>query len=230
MKVTRIARFARIEETGSGCAILTLDQPEGQNSHLNTLTRAKLGAMREELAKLATAGELRVLIVTPSASNAGSSYFSVGADLREIASLTKENGAEFSRLGQETFALLSKAAPVTIAAIDGYCLGGGLDLALSCTLRYASPGSSFQHPGAQRGIITGWGGTQRLARLIGVDAALRLLLLGERIDASEAQRIGLLTGIDPDPLRHAVRIGTEIARQYTREELTELIASFETGE
>jgi enoyl-CoA hydratase/carnithine racemase len=195
--------------------------------------------MREELAKLAAEGELRVLIVTQSSSNAGESegardagrsYFSVGADLREIASLTEENGAEFSRLGQETFALLGKAAPVTIAAIDGYCLGGGLDLALSCTLRYASPGSSFQHPGAQRGIITGWGGTQRLPRLIGVDAALRLLLLGERIDASEAQRIGLVTGIDPDPLRHAVRIGMEIADQYSREELTEIIASFETGE
>ena len=224
-------RVTRIEESGSGCAILTLDRPE----HLNSLTLAELGAIRDQLSELVETGELRVLIVTGSArSEEGTGrseskkYFSVGADLTEIASLTEKNGAEFSRLGQETFALLGLAAPVTIAAIDGYCLGGGLDLALSCTLRYASPGSSFQHPGALRGIITGWGGTQRMARLIGVDAALRLLILGERIDATEALRIGLVTGIDPDPLRYAVRLATEIASQYSREDLAAIVASFET--
>lgn len=224
-------RVTRIEESGSGCAILTLDRPE----HLNSLTRGELCAIRDQLSELVETGELRVLIVTGSARSAEDSgrsesqkYFSVGADLTEIASLTEKNGAEFSRLGQETFALLGSAAPVTIAAIDGYCLGGGLDLALSCTLRYASPDSSFQHPGALRGIITGWGGTQRMARLIGVDAALRLLILGERIDATEALRIGLVTGIDPDPLRYAVRLATEIASQFSREDLAAIVDSFET--
>ncbi|MFM8392504.1 MAG: enoyl-CoA hydratase/isomerase family protein, partial [Acidobacteriota bacterium] len=119
---------------------------------------------------------------------------------------------------------LSRVAPVTIAVIDGFCLGGGLDLAMSCTLRYASPRSSFQHPGSRRGIITGWGGTQRLPRLIGQDAALRMLILGESIGAAEAERIGLVTGVVDNPLAHAIDLATKIATRHTRRELTELVS------
>lgn len=132
--------------------------------------------------------------------------FSAGADLNEIAQVDPVTAFEFSRRGQTILNLLSRQSPadaVTIAAIDGHCLGGGLDLALACDLRFATPRSTFAHPGAKRGIITGWGGTVRLPRLIGRTAALRLLLTGDRIAAPEAHRIGLINEICDNALERA---------------------------
>ncbi len=180
----------------------------------NRLSRATMEELRQRLDETAAGPARSVVILTGAAG-----VFSVGADLREIAALTPAEAADFSRLGQEIIGRLAIVAPVTIAAIDGYCLGGGLDLALGCTFRYATPGSIFQHPGAERGIITGWGGTQRLPRLIGVDAARRLLLLGERIEAATAQRIGLITGLSDDPLGHAIRLAEEITARFGPAEL-----------
>lgn len=194
---------------------LVLDDPERGNR----LSRRRLAELRQELTALDGEDELRALIITGSGG-----FFSVGADLREIAELREENAPAFSREGQDLLTELSRVAPVTIAAIDGFCLGGGLDLAMSCTLRYASPRSSFQHPGSRRGIITGWGGTQRLPRLIGQDAALRMLILGESIGAAEAERIGLVTGVVDNPLAHAIDLATKIATRHTRRELTELVS------
>ncbi len=193
---------------------LLLDDPERGNR----LTRARLAKLREELEVLEEQKDLRVLIITGAGG-----YFSVGADLREIGALDEETAGQFSHEGQDVLTKLSRVAPVTIAAIDGFCLGGGLDLAMSCTLRYASRRSTFQHPGARRGIITGWGGTQRLPRLIGQDAALRLLILGEEIDANAALRIGLITGIADDPLQYSVDLATRIAAGHTRDQLTVLL-------
>lgn len=181
------------------------------------LTTAVLDRLGQQLSQLASDPDLCVLILT-----GGDGFFSVGADLREIGALTAPTAADFSRRGQETFALLGTAAPVTIAAIDGYCLGGGLDLALGCTFRYATAESIFQHPGSARGIITGWGGTQRLPRLVGPDAARRILLLGEEIDAREALRIGLVTGITTDPFDHAQRMAEQIVARFTRAEIFKL--------
>jgi enoyl-CoA hydratase len=190
--------------------VVTLNHP----AERNRLSRTTLEELRQRLDNLAAGPARSVVILTGTTG-----FFSVGADLREIAALTPAEAADFSRLGQEVIGRLETVAPVTIAAIDGYCLGGGLDLALGCTFRYASPGSSFQHPGAARGIITGWGGTQRLPRLIGIDAARRLLLLGERIEAVTAQRIGLITGISDDPLGHAIRMAEEITARFGPAEL-----------
>lgn len=153
--------------------------------------------------------------------------FSAGADLSEVAALDPTIAYDFSRRGQELLTLLGAAAPLSIAAIDGYCLGGGLDIALSCDLRYATPRSSFQHPGARRGIITGWGGTQRLPRLIGVDATRRLLITGERITAPEAQHLGLINGITEDALGHACHFAEQMAATFTRAALLRIKASIE---
>lgn len=191
-------------------AVITFNRP----AQFNRLTQSTMNELTEMLSYLRQLDDLRVLIV-----NGAGGVFSAGADLKEVASLDPVTAYDFSRRGQMLLADLGEAAPVTIAAIDGYCLGGGLDIALSCDLRYATSVSSFQHPGARRGIITGWGGTQRLPRLIGVDEARRLLILGERIDAQEALRIGLINGIDEDVMSHALQIAQRIAGRFTREGL-----------
>jgi enoyl-CoA hydratase/carnithine racemase len=101
-----------------------------------------------------------------------------------------------------------------IAAIDGYCLGGGLDLAMSCDIRHASARSQFAHPGAKLGILTGFGGTARLARLVGKAKALELFATARRIGADEALRIGLIDRISTDPLESARHLAVEIAEKW----------------
>ncbi len=126
--------------------------------------------------------------------------FASGADLREIAAIDTENVTEFARRGQDLFAKIANLPQKTAAAINGFCFGGALDLALACDKRFASPQAVFAHPGVSLGIITGWGGTQRLPRLIGQTHALEMFLLAKRIDADEALRFGLIDEIADDPL------------------------------
>ena len=126
--------------------------------------------------------------------------FASGADLREIAALTSENAKEFSLRGQRLMAKIADASKPTIAAINGFCFGGALDLALACTHRIASPAATFCHPGAGLGIITGWGGTQRLPRLIGQANALEMFFTAAPISAANALRIGMVDSIAIDPL------------------------------
>lgn len=195
------------------CAIITLNRP----AQLNCLSRATLDELSEVIELLHGNIKLCALIVTGR-----DGVFSAGADLNEVSALDSIEAFEFSRCGQSLFTSLNDAVPVTIAAIDGYCLGGGLDIALSCDLRYATPRAWFQHPGVKRGIITGWGGTQRLPRLIGVDAARRLLISGEGIGAQEAHRIGLVNGIHEDALGYACQLVERIVEKFTREELIDV--------
>jgi enoyl-CoA hydratase/carnithine racemase len=124
--------------------------------------------------------------------------FASGADLREIAELTPETAHEFSLRGQTLMNQIAMAPPLTIAAINGFCFGGALDLALACDHRIASPNATFAHPGTSLGIITGWGGTQRLPRLIGRANALEMFFTAGRIGADEALRIGLVEAIADD--------------------------------
>jgi enoyl-CoA hydratase/carnithine racemase len=201
-----------LEKRGS-VAVLTLNRP----AQLNRLTQAMMSDLAEIIAGLRQQEDLSVLIVTGAGG-----VFSAGADLNEVSALNPTTAYDFSRCGQALLASLGEAAPVTIAAIDGYCLGGGLDIALSCDLRYATLRSSFQHPGAKRGILTGWGGTQRLPRLIGVDEARRLLITGDRIDAQEAFRIGLINRICDDALGFASRLAKRTVERFSRERLAEL--------
>lgn len=121
--------------------------------------------------------------------------FASGADLREIAETDKESAREFALRGQNLMTKIAALDQTTIAAINGFCFGGALDLALACDWRIAAPNAVFSHPGANLGIITGWGGTQRLPRLVGEAAALEIFLTAKRIDADEALRIGLIDEI-----------------------------------
>jgi enoyl-CoA hydratase len=139
--------------------------------------------------------------------------FASGADLREIAGITGETAAEFARLGQGLMHKIETSIKPVMAAVNGFCFGGALDLALACSRRIASPSALFSHPGADLGIITGWGGTQRLPRLIGEAKALEMFFTTKRVTAAEALQIGLVERITDDPLQAAVELlSTETVR------------------
>jgi len=126
--------------------------------------------------------------------------FASGADLREIASVSIATVKEFALHGQNLMQRIENSKNETIAAINGFCFGGALDLAISCKKRIASPNAVFSHPGANLGIMTGWGGTQRLPRLIGEAKALELFFMAKRVEANEALKIGLIDKISENPL------------------------------
>jgi len=129
---------------------------------------------------------------------AGSKSFATGADIEELAPLKGEAAREFSQLGQRVMGEIAAFPQPVVAAIRGYCLGGGLDLALACHARVATYDSSLGHPGGSLGLLTGWGGTQRLPRLIGKAQALQVLLAGDYIPATQALTLGLVDALVPD--------------------------------
>jgi enoyl-CoA hydratase len=145
------------------------------------------------------ARDLRPLVITGNER-----FFSAGADLREISALNGPQGYEFSKIGQRLMSALENFPAPVSAAISGYCLGGGLDLALACRKRIASPHSTLGHRGAALGLITGWGGTQRLPRLIGKPRALEMFISAEKLDAERALDIGLVDLVCADPVAEAV--------------------------
>jgi len=126
--------------------------------------------------------------------------FASGANLNEVAELTAETARQFGLRGQNQMQKIYTSEKLTVAAIDGFCMGGALDLALSCKVRIASARSIFAHPGVGLGIITGWSGTQILPRLIGEARALEMFLTAKRVSANEALRIGLIDKIAENPL------------------------------
>ncbi|MGO8736936.1 MAG: enoyl-CoA hydratase/isomerase family protein [Terriglobia bacterium] len=130
---------------------------------------------------------------------ANSRSFATGASLQEVASVEGVTARDFARVGQLLFNHIANFPLPIVAAIRGYCLGGGLDLALACQARIATYDASFGHPGASLGLITGWGGTQRLTRLIGRSAATQLFLTAERVPASQALTLGLVDELVPSP-------------------------------
>jgi enoyl-CoA hydratase/carnithine racemase len=131
--------------------------------------------------------------------------FASGADLREISQVTAAEAPYFARRGQALMRSISELPLLVVAAINGYCFGGALDLALACDRRIAGPEALFAHPGAGLGIITGWGGTQRLPRLVGRANALEMFFTAEPVDAEHALAIGLIDDIAPDPLSAALQ-------------------------
>ena len=133
--------------------------------------------------------------------------FASGADLREIARVTGAAAArEFALGGQTLMNKIANLEQFTIAAINGFCFGGALDLALACDKRIASPNALFSHPGADLGIMTGWGGTQRLPRLVGEAKALEMFMTAKRVSANEALQIGLINQISENPLETALKL------------------------
>lgn len=130
--------------------------------------------------------------------------FASGADLREIAVVNGDTAREYAERGQKLMRLISEFNGLSVAAVNGYCFGGALDLSLACDVRIASPDAEFCHPGANLGIMTGWGGTQRLPRLVGEAMALEMFMTAKRVGAAEALKIGLVNDIAEDPLAAAM--------------------------
>ncbi|MCW5957697.1 MAG: enoyl-CoA hydratase/isomerase family protein [Pyrinomonadaceae bacterium] len=132
--------------------------------------------------------------------------FASGADLREIAAVNGDNARDFALRGQTLMSKIASISIETIAAVNGFCYGGALDLALACGRRVASPNAEFCHPGAGLGIMTGWGGTQRLPLLVGEAEALEMFMMAKRVSADQALEIGLIDEINDDPLARAVEM------------------------
>ena len=131
-------------------------------------------------------------------------FFSAGAELEEIAGLDGPTAYEFSKMGRALMDAIDCFPAPVYAAVSGYCMGGGLDLALACDHRIASPHAIFGHRGAALGLITGWGGTQRLPRLVGKGRALEMFVAAEKISAPQALRIGLVDAIADDPVAESI--------------------------
>jgi enoyl-CoA hydratase/carnithine racemase len=170
-------------------ATITVNRPSVRNA-LNVATLEELRTAFEQ-AKADPA--VRVVILT----GAGEKAFAAGADISEIADLDEASGAEFSRRGQAVFDSMELLGKPVIAAVNGYALGGGCELAMACTLRIASETAMFGQPEVKLGLIPGYGGTQRLPRLIGKSRALQLLLTGEAIPAYDALLLGLVDVVVP---------------------------------
>ena len=166
--------------------ILHLGSPDG----FPRLTRAVLGELLQQLDAAARSAAVRALVLagTPAA-------FATGADLEEVSALTPVEALRFSALGQRVMRSLDQSAKPVIAAVRGYCLGGGFDLALACHLRIAADDAKFGHPGGALGIITGWGGTARLPRIVGRARASEILSSGRMIGAEEAHALRLVNHV-----------------------------------
>jgi enoyl-CoA hydratase len=163
----------------------------------NRLTRSCVLALRDLMEQLSS--ERHSIVITGNEQ-----FFSAGADLHEIAALNGPSALEFSKMGQELMRSVEEFPAPVFAAISGYCMGGGLDLALACKRRIASPNALFGHRGAALGLITGWGGTQRLPRLVGKARAMQLFSTAEKIPATRALAIGLVEQVAEDPVETAV--------------------------
>ncbi|OLD67458.1 MAG: hypothetical protein AUI52_00510 [Acidobacteria bacterium 13_1_40CM_2_68_10] len=175
--------------TKDGIARITISRPE----KLNALDRQTVQEIDRVVASAGQDPSVGVLIIT----GAGEKAFVAGADIGELASQTPVEGTAYARAGQAVLDRLERLGKPSIAAINGYALGGGLELAMACTLRVAAESAKLGQPEVALGIIPGYGGTQRLARLVGAGRALEMILTGEPIDAREALRIGLLNRVVP---------------------------------
>ncbi|MGA3316758.1 MAG: enoyl-CoA hydratase/isomerase family protein [Candidatus Korobacteraceae bacterium] len=182
-------------EPRGSAVVLRLVSDDG----MNRLTRARVLALTAAVEELAAQPPARLVI----AGNAR--FFSAGADLNEIAALTGAEAFRFAQMGQRLMTAIASFPAPTIAVIQGYCMGGGLDLALACDRRIASAHAMFGHRGAALGLITGWGGTQRLPRLVGRARALQMFLAAEKLHAPQALQLGLVDAIVEDPLAAALQ-------------------------
>ena len=177
-------------EGAPGVALLTINRPR----KLNAISMATLREMEAAIEALAVDSGVRALVIT----GAGERAFAAGADISEIQGLHGASGGmEMSRFGQRVFGRLEAMPKPVIAAINGYCFGGGFELALAADVRVAADTAQFAQPEIDLGIIPGFGGTQRLPRVVGRDRAKKLMMTGERFSAAEAYRLGVIDHIAP---------------------------------
>jgi len=209
-----MSRMSQLEHDGlyqlqveDGIARLTLNRPQAMNS-INYALRAEL---IELFPKLDTRDDVHAILIT----GAGERAFCTGADLKERAQQTTDAMYRYRRHVQSRWsAQLANLAKPTIAAINGYCMGGGFEMALSCDVTIASERAIFSLPEVTHGFLPGAGGTQRLARLVGVQKAKELILTGRRMDAAEAERIGAICRVVPQErlIEEALATAKAIAR------------------
>ena len=172
-----------------GIALVTIDRPKA----LNALNSETLGELNECLKELEQRKDIRVILLT----GGGQKAFVAGADISEMVNAAPAGGRVMALLADEAFCRLENMPQVTIAAVNGYALGGGCEIAMACDIRIAAENAVFGQPECGLGIIPGFGGTQRLARLVGKGRAKELIFTCGRIDAQEAYRIGLANKVVP---------------------------------
>ena len=218
-------------ERDGAVAVMTINRPQV----LNALNFSTIDDLRRAALALKQDAGVRAIVIT----GAGEKSFVAGADINELAVQSPAQGKELAQRGQHVFDLLENLGKPVIAAINGYALGGGCELALACTLRVAAESARIGQPEINLGIIPGYGGTQRLARLVGKGVALELLLTGKHITAAEALQIGLVNRVVPaasllsDAKALAVELAGKapIAVQYIIEAVNRgLEVSFDKGQ
>ncbi len=168
-------------------ATVTINRPD----KLNALNADVLRHLWETLLGIQANADIRAVVIT----GAGSKAFVAGADIAELHQNNEQTGRQFAEHGQRVFTLIENLGKPVIAAVNGFALGGGCELAMACHIRFASENAVFGQPEINLGIIPGYGGTQRLPRIVGTAKALELILSGDRIDAAEAHRLGLVNRV-----------------------------------
>ena len=176
-------------ERDGAVATVTLNRPKV----LNALNAQTLDELRRAIDELKRDDAVRVVILT----GAGEKSFAAGADINELAVMTPAGGREHARRGQDVFTAIERMGKPVIAAINGFALGGGCELAMACTIRLAADTAKLGQPEINLGLVPGYAGTQRLARIVGKGRALELLLSGDQITAPDAHRIGLVNRVCP---------------------------------
>ncbi|MCM3872409.1 MAG: enoyl-CoA hydratase/isomerase family protein [Pyrinomonadaceae bacterium] len=200
-----------ITEFTESVAVIRFNRPATRNS----LTVTTLNELRTSFSTIAADSKVETIIFTGT-----DDVFASGADIRELTTLNPSSALQFSKSGQQLFQTIADARQTTIAAINGYCMGGALDLALACDIRIASAHAVFAHPGARLGIITGWGGTQRLPRLIGKARALEFFATARRLSSQEALEFGLVNDICDPVLECAVNTARDTSHKAKAPNLT----------
>ncbi|HUT97529.1 MAG TPA: enoyl-CoA hydratase-related protein [bacterium] len=175
-------------EKRDGWAVVRLRNPERRNA----LSRAVLAELGKAFDALEADPSVRAAVVTGEGKS-----FAAGADLCEMLGLTPSGAREFARYGRENLDRIERSRVVTVAAVNGHALGGGLELALACDVRICSEGAKFGQPGLKLGVIPGWGGTDRLARVVGLGRAKAMLFTGEPLNAESALAWGLVSAVHP---------------------------------
>ena len=196
-----------IFESKEKIAIVTINRP----NVLNALNAETINELTDVFLQIKSDKKLRALIITGS----GKKAFIAGADIKELSTKNPLSATETALIGQRMLEELEGMGKVSVAAINGFALGGGCELALACTFRIASEGAKLGQPEVKLGLIPGYGGTQRLARLVGASRALMLILTGDHISAEEAYRIGLVDKVVPKDklLEEAVNLCKKILAQ-----------------
>lgn len=196
-----------VTENVGPIAIIRFNRP----AERNPLSIAVLENLADKLTALLPRKDIQSIIFTGT-----DDVFASGANIRELINLDSVSARSFAKFGQDLFGTIASAKQVTIAAVNGYCMGGALDLALACDIRLSSTNAVFAHPGARLGIITGWGGTQRLPRLIGRARSLEFFMTARLVTSDEALRIGLVTRVCDPVLECAIKIASSVQKESGR--------------